>query len=159
MFGNLEFFKKSLINDWGDDKVIPITNWNTLQLKSLIKDISKFYNIPFQEVNLVTSKMLLEVIPITKQKHGIKAGVYSPTFEETLEYSESLKQFLIKYPQIKQHISGLHGMIRSCGRHAGGILLTENIDSCMPLINNGRYYSNTLDGRPNNKTFRTSWFY
>ena len=35
--------KEILITDWGKDKVAPISNWNTLQLKSLIKDISKFY--------------------------------------------------------------------------------------------------------------------
>ena len=35
--------KEELIEDWGDDTVVPITNWNTLQLRSLVKDISKFY--------------------------------------------------------------------------------------------------------------------
>ena len=37
--------------------MVPISNWNTLQLRSLIKDISKLYKIPFQDVNKVTSKM------------------------------------------------------------------------------------------------------
>ena len=30
---------------------------------------------------LVTSKMLAEATPIAKKKHGIKAGIYTPTFE------------------------------------------------------------------------------
>ena len=46
--------------EWGNDVVVPISNWNTLQLRSLIKDISKFYEIPFMEVNAVTGKMLQE---------------------------------------------------------------------------------------------------
>ncbi len=50
--------KETLISDWGSDKVAPISNWNTLQLKSLIKDISKFYGIEFSEVNNVTSAMV-----------------------------------------------------------------------------------------------------
>ena len=39
--------KEALIKEWGDDMVVPISNWNTLQLRSLVKDISKFYGIPF----------------------------------------------------------------------------------------------------------------
>ena len=53
--------KEELIDEWGDDSVVPITNWNTLQLRSLIKDISKFYGIEFTEVNNVTSKMVYEL--------------------------------------------------------------------------------------------------
>jgi len=129
--------KETLIKEWGMDKVAPITNWNTLQLKSLIKDISKFYEIEFSEVNDVTSKMMLEATPLAKQKNGIKAGLYVPTFEEVMEFSESLKNFLEKYPQIKQHVNALHGQIRSASRHAGGVVVAEKIDRSMPLINSG----------------------
>ncbi len=31
-----------LMEAWGKNSVIPISNWNTLQLKSLIQDISKW---------------------------------------------------------------------------------------------------------------------
>ena len=34
--------KEELIGEWGDDTVVPITNWNTLQLRSLVKDIQNF---------------------------------------------------------------------------------------------------------------------
>lgn len=129
--------KELLIKDWGNDKVVPISNWNTLQLKSLIKDIAKFYDIPFTEVNAVTSKMLFEATPLAKAKHGIKAGVYTPTFEEVMEFSESLRNFLEKYPHVEKHVNSLHGMIRSNSRHAGGVVITENVDSAMPLINSG----------------------
>ena len=50
--------KEKLVEMWGEDCVAPISNWNTLQLKSLIKDISKLYNIPFTEVNTVSLKNL-----------------------------------------------------------------------------------------------------
>ncbi len=129
--------KDTLITEWGLDKVAPITNWNTLQLKSLIKDISKFYDIEFAEVNTVTSKMMLEATPLAKEKNGIKAGLYIPTFEEVMEFSESLKDFLDKYPQIKHHVNALHGQIRSASRHAGGVVVAEKINESMPLINSG----------------------
>jgi DNA polymerase-3 subunit alpha len=130
-------FKEKLIEEWGADTVVPITNWNTLKLRSLIKDISKFYDIPYSEVNKVTGKMIREATPQAKKDHGITAGVYSPTFEELKKYSESLKIFLEKNPQISEHINVLHGQIRSASRHAGGVVIAENLNEHMPLIRTG----------------------
>lgn len=129
--------KEVLIDQWGDNSVVPITNWNTLQLRSLIKDISKFYGIEFTEVNNVTSKMVYEATPRAKAKHGITSGVYVPTFEELMEFSESLQEFLLKYPNIKTHIEKLYGQTRSASRHAGGVVVGENLNQWMPLINSG----------------------
>ena len=129
--------KEFLISEWGDDTVVPITNWNTLQLRSLIKDISKFYGIEFTEVNNVTSKMVYEATPLAKKAHGITAGVYVPTFEELMMYSETLQKFLDKYPHIKTHVEKLYGQTRSASRHAGGVVVGEKLNEWMPLINSG----------------------
>ena len=66
-------------------------------MKSLIKDISKFYGIPFIEANKVTDTMIKEATPLAKKKHGIKAGIYAPTWEEVMEFSETLQKYLDKY--------------------------------------------------------------
>lgn len=126
--------KDVLINKWGDNTVVPISNWNTLQLKSLIKDISKLYAIPFTEVNKVTGRMMSEATPLAKQKHGMKAGVYTPTFEEVKEFSPTLQAFLRTYPDVANHIDALYGQVRSCSRHAGGVVVAEDLDKYMPLI-------------------------
>ena len=126
--------KDMLIDEWGSDTVVPISNWNTLQLRSLLKDISKFYEIPFNEVNAVTNVMMKEATPAAKRKHGIRAGVYTPTFEETIEFSDSLKAFLKKYPHVAEHVMALYGSYRSCSRHAGGVVVGEQLDKYMPLI-------------------------
>jgi len=129
--------KEELIKEWGENTVVPISNWNTLQLRSLIKDISKFYDVPFTEVNTVTSKMIYEATPLAKKKHGITSGVYNPTFDEVMEYSDSLKNFLKKYPHIKTHVEALYGQVRSCSRHAGGVVVGENLNEWMPIIASG----------------------
>ena len=77
--------KETLVEKWGEDSVAPISNWNTLQLKSLIKDISKLYDIPFTEVNTVTSIMIREATPDAKRKHGNKSAESAPTWEEVME--------------------------------------------------------------------------
>jgi DNA polymerase III subunit alpha len=126
--------KELLINEWGSNTVVPISNFNTLQLRSLIKDISKFYDIEFTEVNKVTNTMMSEATPLAKKKHGIRAGIYTPTFEEVCEFSETLSAFFAKYPKVKSHVEGLMGQIRSTSRHAGGVVIGERLDRYMPLI-------------------------
>jgi DNA polymerase-3 subunit alpha len=129
--------KEKLVDMWGADCVAPISNWNTLQLKSLIKDISKLYNIPFTEVNTVTSIMMREALPEARRKHGIKSGIYAPTWEEVMDFSPSLRKYLAMHPAVKTHVEGLVGQVRSCSRHAGGVVIAENLDRNMPLINSG----------------------
>ncbi len=129
--------KEMLIEAWGNTTVVPISNWNTLQLKSLVKDVSKFYGIPFLEANAVTSKMVFEATGPAKKKHGIKTGVYTPTFEELKEFSPTLSAFLAKYPHIAEHIEALLGQVRSQSRHAGGVVIGENLDEYMPMVSSG----------------------
>jgi DNA polymerase-3 subunit alpha len=129
--------KEVLIEEWGDDKVVPISNWNTLQLKSLIKDISKMQGIPFKEVNLVTSVMMREATPLAKKAKGMTAGMYIPGFEEVKEYSPTLQEFFRKYPDIETNVDVLYGQVRSCSRHAGGVVVGDNLDRHMPIINSG----------------------
>ena len=119
------YLKEQLVEAWGDTTVVPISNWNTLQLRSLIKDISKLYSIPFTEVNAVTGKMLREATPAAKKAHGITAGVYVPTFEEVKQHSKSLQEFLQKHSNVADHINVLYGQVRSCSRHAGGVVIAE----------------------------------
>lgn len=126
--------KEQLAEEWGKNVVVPISNWNTLQLRSLIKDISKFYEVPFKEVNAVTGRMMFEATPKAKKDHGITAGVYTPTFEEVMKYSDSLRKFLKKYPDIKTHVLNLYGQVRSLSRHAGGVVIADNLNQHMPLI-------------------------
>jgi DNA polymerase III subunit alpha len=129
--------KEILAKEWGETTVVPISNFNTLQLRSLIKDIGKFYGVPYLEVNAVTGRMVKEAMPKAKQDHGIKSGVYIPTFEEVMKYSESLINFLQKYPHIKTHVEALVGQVRSTSRHAGGVVIGEDLDKHMPLICSG----------------------
>ena len=51
---------------YGDDAVIPVSNFNTLKLKSLVKDISKFHGVPFEEVNALTGPLQDQVMALAR---------------------------------------------------------------------------------------------
>lgn len=78
--------------------------------------------------------MVYEATGPAKKKHGIRAGVYVPTFEELKEFSSTLSDFLAKHPEVSEHIDALLGQVRSQSRHAGGVVIGENLDQYMPMV-------------------------
>ena len=85
---------------FGEDSVVPVSNFNTLKLKSLIKDVAKFYGIPFGEVNTVTNPLERDVMPRAMGDHEEKS-TYVLTHEDCEKYSPSYREFMEKYPKIK----------------------------------------------------------
>ena len=118
---------------FGDENVIPISNYNTFKLKSLIKDISRFYGIPFEEVNTALSTVEDDV---RKQvlKPGTDKNLFVLEYEDAMKYSKSLNDFIDSHPEVAEPIKILFKQNRSLGRHAGGVIVSEKIKERMPLI-------------------------
>jgi DNA polymerase-3 subunit alpha len=118
---------------FGEDAVIPVSNFNTLKLRSLIKDVAKFYGVPFDKVNALTGPLEREVMPRAMGDHEEKS-TYVLTHEDCMKYSEPYRIFMDEYPKISQHVQSLFMEPRSIGRHAGGVLVCPNLESNMPVI-------------------------
>lgn len=118
---------------FGNDSVLPITNYNTLQLKSLIKDLGRLYGAPWEEVNDLTSKIEAEVKP-----HVIDAGenksLFQLKYDDCMKHSQRFRTFMEKYPAIGGCIKVLYKQNKSIGCHASGVLIADDIDSKMPVI-------------------------
>jgi len=122
-----------LRKNFGNENVIPISNYNTFKLKSLIKDISKFYGIPFEEVNAAMAPIEDDVKKVIfKPGHDKNSFVLS--YEDAIQYSKSLQNFIAAHPEVADPIKILFRQNRSLGRHAGGVIVSENIAERMPLI-------------------------
>jgi DNA polymerase-3 subunit alpha len=119
---------------FGSDNVIAISNFNSLKLKSLVKDISKLYQIPFEEVNAVTSVMENESKqPLLDEVNGDQKLVVAD-FDGVYRHSPTFKAFIDKYPKVAESIKILFKQNRIISRHAGGVIITENPDEFMPII-------------------------
>ena len=82
----------------------------------------------------MTGVMMREATGPAKKRRGMKAGMYTPNFEEVCEFSPTLQAFFRQYPRVQSHVEGLMGQIRSTSRHAGGVVIGEQLDQFMPLI-------------------------
>jgi len=122
-----------LRKEFGFENVVPISNYNCFKLKSLLKDLSKFYGIPFEEVNEATRTVEQEVRKATT-KHGDDKNLFVLKYDDALQYCKSFKSFIDKHPEVGQSMNILFKQNRSLGRHAGGVLICDDLPSKMPLI-------------------------
>ena len=120
---------------YGNEAVIPVSNFNTLKLKSLVKDIAKFYKIDFAEVNKMTGPLQDEVMSQARDENTEKS-VFVLKHEDCMAYSKGYRSFMEEYPKVKDHIEALFMQNRSVGRHAGGVIIgpPEALEQSMPII-------------------------
>lgn len=120
---------------FGDHAVIPVSNFNTLKLKSLVKDIAKFYGVDFAEVNKMTGPLQDEVMSLARDENTEKS-VFVLKHEDCMEHSKTYREFMEKYPKVKEHIEALFMQNRSIGRHAGGVIIgpPDVLEQSMPII-------------------------
>jgi DNA polymerase-3 subunit alpha len=129
--------RDSLVNQmktsFGEENVIPITNFNTFQLKSLVKDISRLHGIPFEESNEVT-KNLDDDVKHKANAAGENKSLFQLKYDDCMKHSERFRNFIEKYPHVGQHIKVLYKQQKTLGRHAGGVVVIEDASKHMPLI-------------------------
>lgn len=125
-----------LRNFFGFENVVPISNYNTFKLKTLVKDIGKFYGVPFEETNAATRTVEDEVRRATT-KEGDDKNLFVLEFDGAMEHSPSFRGFIEKYPAVAESIKILFKQNRSLGRHAGGVLIADDLPNKMPLITSG----------------------
>lgn len=118
---------------FGSENVIPISNYNTFKLKTLIKDVGKFYGVSFEETNAATRTVEAEVRKAIL-KHGDDKNLFVLKFDDAMLHSPSFKAFIDAHPEIAAPIATLFKQPRSLGRHAGGVIVCDHIAERMPLI-------------------------
>jgi DNA polymerase-3 subunit alpha len=121
---------------FGFENVVPISNYNTFKLKTLIKDISKFYGISFEEVNNATKTVEQDVKDATF-KVGDDKNLFVLTYDDAYQHSKSFKDFIDSHPHVAESVKVLFKQNRSLGRHAGGVLIADELPKKMPLIVSG----------------------
>lgn len=98
-----ERVKEYLSERWGEDKVAAIATYGVFKPKSVVKDVSRVFQVPFDETNSVT-----------------------PFFEtlEELQSTDKGKTFIKKYPEVLPVAKKLEGRIRNTGIHAAGMVVS-----------------------------------
>jgi len=120
--------------EFGTENIVPISNYNTFKLKSLVKDISRFYGIEFSKVNKVLSSLDRDVRQGLRSDGVEVNGPVEAKLEWAIKYSPAFSKFIEDHPEIAEPIDVLFKQNKALGRHAGGVIVSENIAERMPLI-------------------------
>lgn len=122
---------------FGAENVIPVTNFNQLQLRSLIKDIARLNGIPHTEINGYTSKIESECLQEAKKADGFDRAQWVLTYDEAERNSPSFQDLMVKYPDFEKTIKVLFKQMRNVSRHAGGVIISDSTREGMPMIKSG----------------------
>lgn len=133
-FSHKEDAIRLLKEKFGEDNVLYVSNYNKLNLKSLIKDISKLFNVPFQEVNAVTMAIEHEAKKKILNEINNDQKLYELSYEKAKQHSPTLQKFLINHPEVDEHIVSLYRENKSIGRHASACLVLDDAWKHLPVI-------------------------
>jgi DNA polymerase-3 subunit alpha len=129
-----------LREEFGNTNVVPISNYNLLKLKSLTKDVCKFFGVSFEDANAATRTVEDDVRKATL-KEGDDKNLFELKFDDAMKHSPSYRAFIEKlaeeHPAAVDAIKALYKEQRSLGRHAGGVLVVDDLRTKMPLITSG----------------------
>lgn len=135
-----------LQKEFGDENVIPISSYGRMQIATSTKDVARLLDVPFNEVNAATKGMDFKVKSAVAGKGEAKANV-DVTFDLAMKHHKPFRELMEKYPQLADMVSSLGKQIKSIGRHAGGVLVSEDVPKRMPVIlSKGRLQTPWVEG-------------
>ncbi|MEY2879543.1 MAG: hypothetical protein RLZZ15_1923 [Verrucomicrobiota bacterium] len=107
---------------YGNDCVANIITYGTLGAKMVIRDVSRVHNLPYADADRL-AKMVPDELNIT--------------LESAREKSEELRNEVTRNPVAKKIFDQalvLEGMVRNTGKHAAGIIITDQpLENFVPL--------------------------
>ena len=106
---------------YGENQVGQIATFAQLKAKSVIKDVARVLEVPFQDVNALT-----KLLPNTYKDD--KGEVKPITIDKALSIEPKLKQLAEEnktYGEIIEISKRLEGLFRQAGMHAAGIVISD----------------------------------
>ena len=109
-----------LKDKYGEENVAQIATVSTLKGKSCLKDIARVWEVPYADVNKVTSAIITRPSGDERADH---------TIEDSFKESEACQQFAQRYPDVYLRSVQAEGLHRQMGMHAAGV-----VTSPVPII-------------------------
>ncbi len=126
-FQDVDRVKDILRRDFGEDNVACISTYGTSQIKGLIKDVARVYDIDHMEANRTNAIIEKEMKALYKE--GETRSAITIKLEDVYRLSPAFNAFIAKYPQTERAINSLYGREHHVGRHASGVIIGDDLPS------------------------------
>lgn len=101
--------RQYLIEKYGENHIAGISTFSYLKGKSVIRDVSRVFNVPLDEVDVFAKSLEDKGTEIVKNGKETEEG----------------KSFYKKYPEIVDIAIKLEGTVRGKGQHAAGVVVSS----------------------------------
>lgn len=130
---------------YGDDKVCHIANFGRFGTKTIVKDLCRVFELDFDASNRLTAYFdpYNTTIPVGEALEKARELALKSKDSKTVTFIDDNKDLLSK------HGDRMVGMVRQVGRHASGILISNNTlsDSDIPIYRlKGEYVTGVPEG-------------
>lgn len=121
--------KQIMSEIYGADNVAALTSYGTFQIKGLMKDLARIYDLDHNEVNKINKKIENDLKSLLYNQEGVAKdkSLLVITLEDVERVSPAFNEFCEKFPLPAQHFKRLYGRNRHVGRHAAGIIIGDNL--------------------------------
>lgn len=130
-FENVDSVKEWIKQHFGEENVAFISTFGTFKMKNLIKDLCRVYEHPLTEANALCKK-IDEYVDIIYP--GSNKSIVELKFDDYYSKCPEFKKFMDKYPLIQRDFKVLVNQIRHVGKHAGGVVICDDVYKKMPTI-------------------------
>jgi DNA polymerase III subunit alpha len=124
-FENVDETKAMLRRMFGPDNVACLSVYGTFQIKGLLKDLGRIYDIDNKEVNLVNKKIQTELRALYKA--GEDKSSITINLSDVEKVSPTYNKFVEDHPLLGEHIRKLYGRNKFVGRHASGVVVGDDL--------------------------------
>mgnify|MGYP001580140703 CR=1 FL=1 len=123
-FEDVDETKDVLRKMFGEDNVACLSTYGTFQIKGLLKDLGRVYDLDHNAVNQLNKQIEkdLKVLYINQDKSTIVIKL-----EDIKRVSKAFNKFTDENPDLAKHIERLYNRNRHIGRHASGVIIGDNL--------------------------------
>ena len=123
-FEDIEATKDMLRRMFGQDNVACLSAYGTFQIKGLLKDLGRVFDIDNRIINDANKRIEreLRVLYVNQDKSTMVVKL-----EDIERVSKTFNDLVRDYPQVGEHLKKLYGRNRHVGRHASGVIIGDNL--------------------------------
>lgn len=123
-FEDVDETKDMLRRMFGEQNVACLSAYGTFQIKGLLKDIGRVFDLDNKVVNEANKKIEkeLKVLYVNQDKSTIVIKL-----EDVQRVSPTFNKLVEDYPQVGEHLKKLYGHNRHVSRHASAVIIGDNL--------------------------------
>ena len=124
-FSDVDAVKDLLRRTFGDDNVACISTYGTNQIKGVLKDVGRVYDIDHNEINRTNARIDNELQALFQA--GDAKSAVQIKLEDVYRLSSSFNSFIRQFPQVEEPVKRLYGRVHHVGRHASGVIVGDDL--------------------------------